>query len=64
MLIIETIVSVIMDDIAVFGYMALVLSVGLFVIREIEWMTPNYLLRKCFHGLVFVMLTPPAAIAY
>lgn len=56
---IQFINDVIIDNMALFGYMALTLMMGLLVLNGISDSVPNFILRKSFHLLAFVLFLPP-----
>ena len=43
----------------IFGYMAIILSAGLLAISQLAPLYPNFIIRKAFHILAFVIFMPP-----
>jgi dolichol kinase len=46
---------------AIFGYMALTMTMGLFLLSSVAGSVPTFILRKGFHLLAFVLFLPPIA---
>lgn len=51
--------DMVQQEIYLILYIAVTLVMGLFTISQLAPTTPNYILRKYFHGLAFIMFLPP-----